>query len=175
MIITTPRLRLRCWKQGDRDALAAMHADPAVMHDYGGPISRGESDAKLGRYAMAYRQHGFCRWAVESREGEFLGYTGIMPSRPGHPLGSHFEIGWRLVRRAWHHGYATEAARAALDDAFIRVGLAEVVAYTAADNLRSQAVMTRLQLQRDASRDFTADYDGVKAWRGLVWVARCAG
>src|SRR5271163_4932942 len=167
MTITTPRLRLRCWEQGDRGAFAAMHADPAVMHDYGGPISRGKSDAKLDRYAIAYRQHGFCRWAVESREGAFLGYTGIMPSRPGHPLGSHIEIGWRLVRHAWRHGYATEAARAALDDAFIRVGLAEVVAYTAADNLRSQAVMTRLQLQRDPSRDFTADYDGVKAWRGL--------
>jgi RimJ/RimL family protein N-acetyltransferase len=76
------------------------------------------------------------------------------------------------VRSAWGHGYATEAARAALNDAFTRVGLAEVVAYTAPDNLRSQAVMSRLQLERDPSRDFTADYDGVKAWRGLVWVAR---
>lgn len=73
MIISTPRLRLRCWEQGDRDAFAAMHADPTVMHDYGGPICRRASDAKLDRYAMAYRQHGFCRWAVESREGAFLG------------------------------------------------------------------------------------------------------
>ena len=172
MIITTRRTRLRCWEQTDREAFAAMHADPAVMQDYGGPISRGESDAKFDRYAMTYRQRGFCRWAVESREGAFLGYAGVMPSRPGHPIGLHIEIGWRLVRSAWGHGYATEAARAALNDAFTRVGLAEVVAYTAPDNLRSQAVMTRLQLERDPSRDFTADYDGVKAWRGLVWVAR---
>jgi Acetyltransferase (GNAT) domain len=75
MIIATPRTRLRCWEQTDRDAFAAMHADPVVMHDYGGPISRKESDAKLDRYAMAYRQHGFCRWAVESSEGAFLGYV----------------------------------------------------------------------------------------------------
>jgi RimJ/RimL family protein N-acetyltransferase len=121
---------------------------------------------------MAYRQHGFCRWAVESREGAFLGYTGIMPSRPDHPIGPHIDIGWRLVRHAWGHGYATEAARAALDDAFLRIGLSEVVSYTAPDNRRSQAVMTRLRLERDPSRDFIADYDGVKAWRGLVWVAR---
>jgi RimJ/RimL family protein N-acetyltransferase len=78
MIITTPRTRLRCWEQTDQGAFAAMHADPAVMHDYGGPISRGESDAKLDRYAMTYRQHGFCRWAVESGEGAFLGYAGVM-------------------------------------------------------------------------------------------------
>jgi RimJ/RimL family protein N-acetyltransferase len=126
-----------------------MHADPDVMHDYGGPINRRESDAKLDRYAATYRQQGFCRWAIERQDGAFLGYAGIMPSRPGHPLGSHFDIGWRLVRHAWGQGYATEAARAALDDAFIRVRLAEVIAYTSFDNLRSQAVMNRLQLHRD--------------------------
>jgi RimJ/RimL family protein N-acetyltransferase len=171
MILDTPRLRLRCWQPADRDAFAAMHADPAVMHDYGGPLSRIESDAKLDRYAAVYREHGFCRWAIESRAGAFLGYAGIMPSRPGHPLGLHVDVGWRLMRPAWGHGYATEAAREALNDAFTRIGLAEVFAYTAPDNVRSQAVMTRLQMQRDPSRDFTADYDSIKAWRGLVWVA----
>jgi Protein of unknown function (DUF2934) len=69
MVIDTPRTRLRCWEQIDRDAFAAMHADPEVMHDYGGPISRRESDAKLDRYAEAYHQHGLCRWAVEGQEG----------------------------------------------------------------------------------------------------------
>jgi len=76
------------------------------------------------------------------------------------------------MQQAWGHGYATEAARAALNDAFARMGFAEIVAYTAPDNLRSQAVMNRLRLERDPSRDFTADYDGIKAWRGLVWIAR---
>jgi RimJ/RimL family protein N-acetyltransferase len=174
MEIETPRTRLRCLRHSDADAFAAMHGDPEVMHDYNGPIGRRESDVKLNRYVTTYHQHGFCRWAVETREGAFLGYSGIMPSLPGHPLGSHFEIGWRLVRRAWGHGYATEAAQAALNDAFFRVRLAEVIAYTASDNLRSQAVMCRLQLSRDPSRDFTADYNTNKSWRGLVWVARSA-
>lgn len=172
VIVDTPRIRLRCWEAGDRDAFAAMHADPEVMLDYGGPINRAESDAKFDRYAAAYRRHGFCRWAVESQDGDFLGYTGIMPAGPDHPLGSHIDIGWRLVRHAWGRGYATEAARAALTDAFMRVGLAEVMAYTAPDNLRSQAVMTRLSLRRDPSRDFIANYDGIGVWRGLVWVGR---
>jgi RimJ/RimL family protein N-acetyltransferase len=95
----------------------------------------------------------------------------LMPSPAEHPLGPHFEIGWRLVRRAWGHGYATEAADAALKDVFDRAGLVEVLAYTSPDNLRSQAVMARLRLRRDPARDFTADYNGFRAWRGLVWVA----
>jgi RimJ/RimL family protein N-acetyltransferase len=149
-----------------------MNAHPEVMLDLGGPINRAMSDAKLDRYAAAFDRYGFCRWAVENRDGNFMGCVGIMPSQEDHPLGPHFEIGWRLTRCAWGRGYATEAARAALHDAFVRVRLKEVVSYTAPDNLRSQRVMERLRLQRDPSRDFTAHYDGVTPWRGLVWVAR---
>ena len=173
MVLDTPRLRLRCWREGDREALAAMHADAEVMVDHGAPIGRAASDAKLDRYARAFHRYGICRWAVEDRTGNFLGYTGIMPSWPGHPLGAHMEIGWRLNRCAWGYGYATEAAQVALADAFNRVGLKEVLAYTGPDNLRSQAVMSRLHLERDPARDFTAQNDGI-VWRGLVWVARSA-
>jgi RimJ/RimL family protein N-acetyltransferase len=170
MIIETPRTRLRCWHDSDRDAFAALHADAEVMHDYGGPLDRAQSDAKFERYVAAFARCGFSRWAIESRAGEFLGYAGIMPSRTDHPLGTHVEIGWRLLRSAWGRGYATEAAAAALHDGFTRCGLIEVLAYTAADNRRSQAVMARLRLRRDPSRDFSAP-DGSRVWHGLVWVA----
>ena len=163
MQLETNRLRLRDWRTTDRDAFAALNSDVEVMADEGGPIDRASSDAKLERYRAAFARHGLGRFVIEDRDGRFLGYAGIMPSPQGHPLGEHFEIGWRLVRSAWGHGYATEAARA---------GLPEVLAYTAADNLRSQTVMARLRLFRDPTRDFTADYPHQKGWRGLVWVAR---
>ncbi len=175
MILATDRLRLRTWEDRDRAALAAMHAHPEVMADYGGVLDRAASDAKLDRYAAAFARNGFGRWLVETPGGDFLGYTGVMPGPDWHPLGPHVEIGWRLVRTAWGHGYATEAAKAALADAFGRAGLTEILSYTAPDNLRSQAVMRRLELERDASRDFTAQYDTAPAWRGLVWVARPPG
>jgi RimJ/RimL family protein N-acetyltransferase len=59
-----------------------------------------------------------------------------------------------------------------LKDGFSRAGLNEALAHTADGNLRSQAVMARPHMQRNPSRDFTRDDDGVKAWRGLVWVKR---
>src|SRR5262249_44631310 len=99
---------------------------------------------------------------------------GVMPARAHHPLGPHFEVGWRLVRSAWGYGYATEAARAALDNAFARAQLSEILSYTAPDNPRSQRVIGRLGLRRDPSRDFTASYDGLEDWLGLVWVAQPA-
>jgi RimJ/RimL family protein N-acetyltransferase len=171
-MIRTRRLKLLPWRHEHRAAFAEMHADPEVMADQGGPVDETRSNAKLDRYGMAYAEHGLSRWAVEGADGVFLGYAGVMPRLlPDHPLGSHFEIGWRFMRRAWGHGYATESARAALDDAFRRVGLKEIVSYTSADNLRSQAVMARLALLREPSRDFIAEYEGVGLWRGLVWVA----
>ncbi|MFP6743179.1 MAG: GNAT family N-acetyltransferase, partial [Alphaproteobacteria bacterium] len=88
-----------------------------------------------------------------------------------HPLGPHDEIGWRLNRHAWGHGYATEAARAALDDAFTRVGLKEILSYTSPDNVRSQSVMARLHLRRDEARNFAVHDDRTGTSRGLVWVA----
>ena len=169
--LNTSRLTLRIWRETDRDVFAALNADPEVMWDLGGPFTRADSDAKLDRYRATFDRHGFSRLAIEERQGGFVGYAGIMPGPPNHPLGPHVEIGWRLARAVWGKGYATEAAGAVLRDAFERLGLAEIVSYTAADNVRSQAVMERLGMQRDPLRDFsTPGRRGT--WRGLMWALR---
>jgi RimJ/RimL family protein N-acetyltransferase len=173
LILRTPRLVLRPWREADRDAFAALNADPEVARDLGGPLSRGESDAKFDRYVATFARHGFARWAIDDTDGRFVGYAGMMPSSPDHTLRPHVEIGWRLVRSAWGKGYATEAAHAALRDFFARTRFAEVLSYTSPDNLRSQAVMTRLGLRREPSLDFDGTYGGV-IWHGLVWVAASA-
>jgi len=172
MNIVTPRLRLRFWQDADRVAFAAMNADFEVMADSGGLIDVSESDVKFHRYAAALHECGFGRWLVETHDGNFVGYTGVLKvHRPNHPLGELFEIGWRLIRTAWGKGYATEAANAALEDAFTHIRLQEVLAYTAPENARSRAVMERLALKTDSSRDLTAQYDN-RVWHGLVWCAR---
>ncbi|HEY2874478.1 MAG TPA: GNAT family N-acetyltransferase [Reyranella sp.] len=170
LVLETDRLILRPWRKEDREAFAALNADPEVMQDLGGPMTRRASDAKLDRYRASFEQYGFSRWAIEEKDGPFVGYAGVMQAAYDHPLAPHEQIGWRLVRSAWGKGYATEAARAALDDVFTRVGLDEVLAYTSIDNLRSQAVMARLGLRRDPMLDFDVLNDDVP-WHGLVWVA----
>lgn len=168
--IQTARLTLRPWRETDRPAFAALNADPEVAADLGGPLARSESDAKLDRYRATFDRHGYSRLVIEDSTKAFVGYAGVMPSTPDHPLGPHAEIGWRLVRTAWGKGYATEAARAVIEDAFGRLGLQEILAYTAPDNARSQAVMTRIGMRRDPLLDFDTSY-GDTLWQGLVWVA----
>jgi RimJ/RimL family protein N-acetyltransferase len=170
-VIGTDRIRLRNWRESDRDAFARLNAAPEVTQDLGGPLDRIESNAKFDRYMATFERHGFCRWALEDLSGQFLGYAGVMPSRDGHPLGPHADIGWRLLRAAWGRGYATEAAKASLRDAFERMRLKEVLAYTSADNVRSLAVIQRLKLQRAASLDYSEPL-GAGMWQGMVWRAR---
>ncbi len=64
------------------------------------------------------------------------------------------EAVWTLAAPFWRRGYAVEAARAAIDDGFSRLGLREIVAYTAAVNTPSRGVMERLGMRRDLDGDF---------------------
>ena len=148
--ITTPRTVLRPWKWSDLSDFADMHADEEVMSFVGGPVSIATCTDLIDWYRCAYEEHGFCRWAVQNWDRAFLGCTGVMPMQADLPIAPGFEIGWRFIRSAWGQGLATEAAQAALCDAFDRVGLPEVVAYCAPDNCRSQAVARRFQMRRDA-------------------------
>lgn len=170
-MIKTDRTILRPWRDTDLDDFAAMLADPEVQADAGGPVDREAASRKMDRYRDAYDRLGFTRWVVTDPDHVFLGYVGIMPIDAWRPRAPNVEIGWRLTRRAWGAGIATEAARASLADGFARFGFDEVLSYTEATNHRSQAVMRKLGLERDQSRDFTSTHDG-HSWSGLVWVAR---
>ncbi len=145
-MIRTGRLLLRRWTGADRAPFAAMNADPCVMEHFPAPLTRAESDALVDRIEAGFDEHGFGLWAVEAPEG-FVGFTGLSVPRFEAPFLPAVEIGWRLARRAWGRGYASEAATAALDHGFDVVGLDSVVSFTAVGNARSQRVMRRLGMR----------------------------
>lgn len=60
------------------------------------------------------------------------------------PFSPCVEIGWRLARPFWGKGLASEAARGVLRVGFERLGLPEIVPFTALANQRSRAVMERI-------------------------------
>jgi RimJ/RimL family protein N-acetyltransferase len=143
--IHTERLLMRRWRDADRGPFAAMNADPAVMRYLLAPLDRTASDSYLDRIEALLQRQGFGLWALEeTASGRFLGFTGLNPMPPGVPGTGGMEVGWRLARHAWHQGFATEAARAALDVGFRGVGLAEIWSMTAVLNKPSEAVMRRL-------------------------------
>lgn len=154
-VLTTARLRLREWRKGDLIPIAAMNRDPAVTRYLGGPIPKRESDLIVGRFLQKWAEEPrFGWWALETRESAaVIGFLGLAPPDFTGPPAPCVEIGWRLARTAWGQGYATEAARAALDHGFAE-GLDEVVSFTVPANTRSRAVMERLGMHCDRGEDF---------------------
>jgi RimJ/RimL family protein N-acetyltransferase len=156
--VDTARLRLRQWRESDREPFAALNADPAVMEFFLSPLSRESSDASIDAWQSQLASRGWSNWALELKaSGELLGFTGLSIPRRVLPFSPCVEVGWRLARKHWGQGYATEAARAALEVGFARLDLREIVSFTTVGNVRSRAVMERIGM-RDARQDF--EYPG---------------
>src|SRR5258708_20130276 len=152
--ISTERLIMRGWRESDLAPWAAMNADPEVRQYLGPLLTFEQASAWVLTFQDDLDRYGFGFWAVEVRaSGEFIGFTGLGTVDEEMPF-TGVEVGWRLARPAWGHGYATEAALEALRHGFDTLGLPEIVAVTAATNLRSQAVMRRVGMIPDPPQGF---------------------
>lgn len=117
---------------------------------------RAQADAKMDELRAAIERDGFGFAAAEiAASGDCIGFVGL--SRTDHiaslPPGS-IEIGWRLAPEFWGQGYAAEAARAWLAFGFGTLGMDEIISFAVKSNLRSTAVMERIGMTSDPSRDF---------------------
>ena len=136
---------------------AEQNADPIVMRYLVGPLTRAQSDAYVERSKQDLAEAGICKWAVEvPGVAPFIGAVGLSRVRFEASFTPAVEVAWRLHRHYWGQGYATEAARAAIEDGFTRVGLREIVAFTVLDNKPSQRVMERLGMTRTIEFDHPA-------------------
>jgi RimJ/RimL family protein N-acetyltransferase len=153
--IPTGRLRLRAWRDSDREPFAVLNADPRVMEHFPSTLSREQSDALADHIEAQCDRHGFGFWAVEvPGVAPFVGFIGLSVPR----FETHFtpcvEIGWRLSREYWDRGYATEGAQAALRFGFETLELEQIVAFTVPGNLRSRRVMEKIGMVYSPADDF---------------------
>jgi RimJ/RimL family protein N-acetyltransferase len=181
MVLSTERLILREWRDEDLAAFAWLNDDPAVMEFMPRRLNRDESDAFAARIRTDMERRGWGLWAVEVRgpasgavvtevaaapvspeagaptaitAAPFIGYVGLsVPSFDAH-FTPCVEIGWRLAKEHWGHGYASEAAAACLRFAFETLNLKQIVAFTVPLNRRSMRVMERIGMTRDRAGDF---------------------
>ena len=153
-MIETDRLILRNWRDEDREAFARINGDPRVGEWLGGAIDRAASDALVDRLREQIARDGFGFFAAERRpDGRLVGMIGIRAQTDAPPAPC-LELGWRLAVEAQGEGLATEGARALLTWGFANRDAGEILAWTAATNLRSQAVMRRIGMAHDPARDF---------------------
>jgi RimJ/RimL family protein N-acetyltransferase len=152
-MMRTERLVMREWRASDREPFAQLNADPEVMRHFPERLSREQSDAFADTIEAGFEERGWGLWALEV-DGAFIGYTGLQPVSFDAHFTPAVEIGWRLARGAWGHGYASEAARSASAFAFAELELDELVSFTVPGNERSRAVMERIGMTHDPAGDF---------------------
>ncbi|WP_419911068.1 GNAT family N-acetyltransferase [Hoeflea sp.] len=156
MIAETERLILRNWRPDDEDAFHRLNSDETVMEFFPFRRNRAQSREVMGKIMREIDETGYGFGALQTRDDETaIGLVGLsVPSLEPHVPSGLIEIGWRLVPEAWGKGYVTEVCRELLRIGFEEHRLGEVVAFAVPQNLRSTAVMKRIGMRHEPSRDF---------------------
>jgi RimJ/RimL family protein N-acetyltransferase len=146
IFLETERLILRQFTEDDVDDLVELDSDPDVMRYLNGGIATpGEMVERenLPHFLSYYeRYEGFGVWAaIEMSSEAFIGWFSLRPHDEDRL--DEVELGYRLRRLAWGHGYATEGARALIRKGFAELGIQRVTANTYEHNSASRRVMEK--------------------------------
>ena len=169
MEITTERLLLREFIDGDLPALVAYQADPryAEFWPEEAPLGHGRQLLdKFRGWATERPRHNYQLAVAQfNSPHELIGSCGLR----GHGLdATTAEFGIELAPQSWGHGYATEAARAILDFGFRDLGLLEVRGVSVTENWRVTEMLSRLEFTRLGSQPGPA-WMKARGWSQTKW------
>ena len=154
----TPRLVLRELHPSDAESMFAMDSDPEVHKYVGARPTQTIQDTShhIDLIRQQYVDNGIGRWAViEKASGQFIGWSGLKLMREtvnGHTL--YYDLGYRLMKKYWGQGYATESAKAALDYSFRQFKPEKIYGMAHTENKGSTNVLTKSGLRFVEEFDF---------------------
>lgn len=138
--LETNRLRLLPPSAACEAAYASFYTDASASAHYGGPLSAGQSWARLASDLGSWQLQGFGVWAIELKsERAIVGTCGFWQGR-GWPR----ELTWWLLPAARGRGVAAEASIAAIRHAYREFGWPEVQTYMNDDNGAARGLALRL-------------------------------
>lgn len=154
IFIETERLYLRQWLPSDAAHYIAMNRDAEVMEFFPSILTPEQSQQHIKKFSQQINNSGYGLFALAGKEDNaFMGFTGF--AHPGFEAAFTpcIEIAWRLARKYWNKGYATEAAKACLGFGFENMGWKEVYAFTSLPNTRSENVMKKIGMHKEGEFD----------------------
>jgi len=162
IFVETERLILREITPEDEVGLFQLDSDSDV-HRYLGnkPVDNIEQIREVIKFIrQQYIDNGIGRWAIiEKATNNFIGWTGLkLVTEQTNNHINYYDLGYRLIKKYWGQGYATETAKATLDFGFDKLRLNEIFAITDIGNRNSKNVLEKVGLKFIE----TFDYDGVQ-------------
>lgn len=158
----TKRLILREIVPEDAAAMFEMDSDPDV-HRYLGnhPVKSIDEIKNVIQFVrQQYTDNGIGRWAIEEKStGNFMGWTGLkLVTAPINNHVNYYDLGYRLLKRYWGKGIASETAVASLKYGFDNMNLDIIYGMADVDNVASNAILKKAGLKYIE----TFIYDGAK-------------
>ncbi len=147
--LNTPRVLLRAWQESDLEPWIALNSDAENLRYFPRTYTAEESNSSFNRLRDRLNENPFGLWAVEEKSsGEFMGFIGLAYQElPDVSFMPCHEIGWRLDKKYWGKGYATEAAKTVLEFGLKDLALPIIYSYTALKNQPSINVMRKIGLR----------------------------
>lgn len=171
--LESPRVLLREWRDDDLAPWITLNSDPINLKYFPRTYTPEESTASFQRIRERLDSNDFGLWAAEEKSsGNFMGFVGIASQNlDGVSFMPCHEIGWRLDKEFWGRGYATEAAKVALDFALNELHIPVIYSYTAIANEPSINVMRKIGLhfRPDLEFDHPNIPEGSPVKRHLVY------
>ncbi len=154
--LATERLILRPWKPLDFPLICRLAKNPQVMRyvNQGKSWSNKRILSFIHKQQKSFREVGYCRWVVEDQnKNNFVGFCGIGVFEPVGFL----EIGWGIEEKLWGKGFATEAARCALEHAFKEIRIPHLKSVVHPENKASLTVIRKIGFLQKQN-GFLGDY-----------------
>ncbi|MCF7808656.1 MAG: GNAT family N-acetyltransferase [Candidatus Marinimicrobia bacterium] len=147
--LETTRMMFREFTSDDADLLVDLDSDPLVTKYINGgkPTPKKHVVERVIPRLLHYntRDDGLGLWAaLHKTDLEFMGWFHF---RPFQPMPEQIELGYRLKRKFWGEGYATEGSEALIQKGFDTLGVTRVVAITDPENIGSRRVMEKVGLR----------------------------
>jgi ribosomal-protein-alanine N-acetyltransferase len=173
--IETQRLIIRDLEKQDAKGIFELDSDPDV-HEFLGknPIKTIAEASKVIDYIRnQYINNGIGRWAViDKKTKDFIGWTGLKYEQMIRKEFSYYDLGYRLRKKYWGKGIATESAIASLNYGFEKLDLKEIGAAADVNHTASNKILRKIGLEFIETLDFegvTHNWYNLKKseWLGL--------
>lgn len=149
-IFTSRRLGFRNWIASDLNEFTTMNLDGDVMKHFPKTLTPSETSDFIDRLKKHFNEFGYTYFAVDILEtGEFIGFIGLAYQTYPSNFTPAVDIGWRLKKKAWGRGYATEGAKRCLQLAFTELHLDRVIATCTKQNVNSEQVMKKIGMKKN--------------------------
>ncbi len=148
-LFASERLGFRNWIDSDIPKMVDISSNPDVMEFFPATATKIQTREFIDKMKLMCVEKGYCYFAVDQLKDEsFIGFIGLYYQTYESPVTPNVDIGWRLNKKYWNNGLATEGAKKCLEYGFNVIKLKNIISTTPIINTKSIRVMEKIGMEK---------------------------